>query len=525
MRFLPRRPWPALVANLALGLASGLTQLACSASEEAGSTGITPPPPTTDATVTFDATGTLTLAPGAIQALGVTGAPAASYQVGFALLGDTLDAWLDAATVQADAAGHASVNLHAPSKAATFQVRASLLDDRGMPGPSAERGVAVSKQGFGSVRVTPVYGGARPVTTWTASVVARSTCMDLTTLPAEAPGALVAAAPAGTLPVVDNAPVGPNLAVAVRAGHFAWGCADSAGPTAGGTVDVSVTVIDKPLDLSTASLTVELTYPPPTSFAPFLADITSTLGGAFLPIGSKDGSVVLNAMAALVPSTSAAAFTQSRIDKGWDAVAAQHFAALTPGLRQRVDAWVAAGLLLQTPAIEAGVLAVGKPDHPQVQVTRFGDVDPATAGVMPGPFTWKPQPDDSLLLVGDLGWAPSRFAAAAALAAAQADFPAAQTVPGALAAAAACKTLASKLGAFGTCDAGCVEQLCDAALASRWNAALAAGATGTVGIKASASATVGDAAQPTALTGHWVGAFSDGSVDATVMGDLAATSP
>lgn len=519
MRFLLRCLGPA--ASLALGA----SLLACSVGDGAGGTGV-PSPPTTHATVRFDATSTLTLAPGATQALVVVGDPAASYKVGFALLGDTFDAWLDAPSVDADPSGHATVNLHAPSKASTFQVRASLLDDTGKPGPSAERGVAVSEQGFGSVRVTPIYSGSRPVTTWTASVVARSLCSDLATaLPQEPPGALSATAAKGGQPVVDNAPVGPNLAVIVRADHFAWGCADSAGPMAGGTTDVSVTVIDTPLDLSTASLEVDLTYAPGATFTPLFADITAGLADAFIPVGSKDGAVVLNSMAALVPAGDAAAFAQHRIDKAWDAIAEQHFAALAPGLRQRAAAWVAAGLLLQTPAIAASVVAHGKPGHPDVHVTHFGDVDPVAAGVVPGAFKWSAQPNDSVLLVGDLTWAPSRFAAAAALLPAQQDFPMAVSVPDALVSAGACKALAMKLGSFATCDTACVEQLCGAALAARWNGALATGVTAKVGIKASAAATIGDAAQPKALTGHWVGKFSDGSVDAMVTGDLAATSP
>ena len=73
---------------------------------------------------------------------------------------------------------------------------------------------------------------------WTASVVVIASCADLAaTLPEEPAGALTATAPASGMPVIpENAPVGPNLAVVVRAGHFAWGCADTAAPTPGGTM-------------------------------------------------------------------------------------------------------------------------------------------------------------------------------------------------------------------------------------------------------------------------------------------------
>ena len=514
-----------------LGLAASLVPLACSMADlstgGAGGLGGGAPFPLGDATVSFDTPGTLTLTTGATEALGVTAQPASGFSIGFSLIGNTFDASLDQTTVTADpSTGHASVELHAPSMASTFHVRASLLDADGKPGPSAERGVAVSEQGFGAVRVMPLYVGTRPVSTWTASVVAHATCKSLQgTLPAEPLGSLTATAALGSEPLIDNAPAGLPLAVVVRAEHFAWGCTDSAGPTAGDTIDVSVTVIDKLLDLSTASVSVGLTYTPDAPFAALLADMTGTLTDAFLPVGSKDGTVLLDAMEVLVPTASAATFTQRRMSKSWDALANQHFAALSPGIEERVQAWVAAGLVLQAPVIEAGVAAAGKPSHPSVKVVQFGDLDAITAGVVPGVFTWSAQPNDSVLLAGKLAWAPSRFAAAAALPAAQQDFPQATTVAAALTSAVDCQGLATALGSFGTCDVACVAQLCGVAVTARWNGASTMGPAGWVDIEASAAATVGDAAQPTALAGHWVGTFSDGTLAVMVNGDLTGTTP
>jgi len=42
------------------------------------------------------------------------------------------------------------------------------------------------------------------------------------------------------------APVGPNLAVFVRAGYYMWGCSDESNLRAGETVELAVTIIDKP---------------------------------------------------------------------------------------------------------------------------------------------------------------------------------------------------------------------------------------------------------------------------------------
>jgi hypothetical protein len=453
--------------------------------------------------------------------------------VSFTLVGQPFDAWLDETSTETDpSTGQASVHLHAPSQATTFHVRASLLDAAGAPGPSAERAVAVSKQGFGSVRVQPVYSGHRTVSQWTASVAAATRCKDLTaTLPAEPAGALTATAPGPSEPLIANVPAGPNLAVVVRAGHFAWGCADSPGIVAGQQAVVSVTVVDKPLDLTGANVALGFTYDAEAALlAPLLADAATLLGEAFIPGGSNDGSVVLNAMEALTPAANAAAFALERIDRSWDAIAAQHFAGLSPGLRPQLELWAAAGLAAESPSIAASLAAGPSPAEAAVTVTRFGSEDAAAAGVAPGAvFLWGAQPGDTVLLSGSLVWEPSRFAGAAALGPAQADVPAASSVADALGSLAACPDLAAALGPFGTCDVACVAELCGAAIAARFTGALsassAAGLAGSVNIKATGSATIDDNATATGVDGHFIGTFSEGAVTVTVDGDVGAPPP
>jgi len=508
---------------------------ACGAAGDGGTGGGGggPPVPTDHATVRFDEPGTLALSPGEAAALAVTGDPPAAYRIGFSLLGQPLDAWLDHPSVSADGAGHAAVGLHAPAQATTFHVRASLLDPSGAPGPSADRAVAVSDQGFAAIAVTPVYNGHRTITEWTASVVASTSCADvLPMLPDEPAGALSATGAADGMPVVvDEAPVGAALAVVARAGHFAWGCSDVKATTPGDTLAVSVTLIDKPLDLSSAALDATFSWPAAApDLAPLYAHATLLLGEAFIPSGSKDGAVVLNAMAALVPPASSAAFDQQRIDKGWDAIASTHFAALSPGLKQQLALWTTAGLALEPPSFEAMLTAGADPAQAGVTVLRFGSVDPAQAGVPPGAtFDWSQEPNDKMLIAGSIGWEPTRYAGAAALAAAQVDVPGAASLGVALAAVGDCHGLGVELGGFGTCDAGCVEQLCSAALGARFGAALGAsakaGQLGKVGLKATAEATVGDTAEPVSLTGKWIGDIGDVAVDVSLSGDLTAKAP
>src|SRR5262249_34936452 len=157
----------------------------------------------------------------------------AAYEIRFALLGDSFDASLDEASVIADSQGRANVVLHAPNMSTIFRLRASIEG-----GPSAEAQIAVSDQGFGTVRVLPEYMGTRAVKSWTASVVARAKCADIAPkLPTEPPGALVGTAGAAGYPIIKGAPVGPNLAVTLRAGHYMWGCSDATGLKANDTLD------------------------------------------------------------------------------------------------------------------------------------------------------------------------------------------------------------------------------------------------------------------------------------------------
>src|SRR6185436_10831536 len=128
------------------------------------------------------------------------------------------------------------VKLHAPSAPASFVLRARIKD-----GPVADLAVSVSKLGVGTLEVIPEYDGPREVTEWVASVVAGTTCDAIKAkLPGELEGALVAVSPAQAYPVIQSVPVGPKLAVTVRAGHFAWGCADAHDIAAGASTEVKI---------------------------------------------------------------------------------------------------------------------------------------------------------------------------------------------------------------------------------------------------------------------------------------------
>jgi hypothetical protein len=178
----------------------------------------------------------------------------------------------------------------APSIASTFRLRATIKD-----GPSAEIGVAVSDKGFGTLRVAPLYDGHRVPEEWTASVKAGTTCADIAAaLPDVPEGALEATSGPDEPVLLHSAPVGPNLAVVLRAGRSIWGCTDVADLQAGATRDVEVTVKDGPIDLAATSLDVTLTFTPTGDVQALLVGTTACGGRSY---DGSEAAALLDAMA------------------------------------------------------------------------------------------------------------------------------------------------------------------------------------------------------------------------------------
>ena len=491
------------------------------------------PPAPAAALIHFEQEGTITLAPGKSRSIRVVASPPTTYDVRFALIGDALDGWIESAAVKADASGIATIDLHAPDQPTTFHLRATIVLENGDAGPSVETSVAVSAQGFGTVRVLPQYTGKRTVQAWTASVAARTTCADLAaTLPGEPDGALVAKAAFGAAPLVLNAPVGPNLAVAVRAGHYSWGCADTTALEADGTLDVKVTIVDKPIDLASTDIDLALKYEPDAvAYGALLDGAGALLREAFLPAGAPEAELVLTAMGQATPGDQAALFQAARAALGWNELAAAHFDALEASVGDRCASWIGAGLPLQAHTIKAHLAAkIGAPAVAAVNVLTIGSVDADTAGVpAASPFSWTANPDDTLILGGIIAWQPARYVGAAAFVGAKIVHPGAQTMADALARAADCSGLAAKLQGFGVCDTACVAALCTKGLGDRWSLGLAAstkaGLLGHLSITASGPAQIDDTAKLHGFNGIWLGTVSDTLVSAKVKGSFEGTQP
>jgi hypothetical protein len=480
-----------------------------------------------DAAIRFDDESTLTLAPGEAQVLSVHADPPDAYEVSFVLLGDALDATLDRTVTVADAQGRASVELRAPSSATTFRVRASLKD-----GPSTETAVSVSDVGFGSIRILPKYPGNREITEWVGSVVAHTSCAELGPLPGEADGALISKPtdPNEVPVVVENAPVGPTLAVTLRAGHYIWGCKDETHLVAGKGLDVVVSVIDKPIALSATALDLEFTYEPdvPQDYAAMMGAAAQLLSDTAFPLASPEPAILLDEMEALLPAEDAVSFGAARASLGWDALIAQYWSSKGLALRQQLAAWAASGL--PTSAKLTGELeSVGDAaGQAALTLSTLGGIDAQAAGVPTTHLvTWTADPNDIVHLGGTVFWLPTRFVGAAAVAGAKQELPSVSSVTEAMAALVDCAGLAAALGGFGTCDVACSTDLCEDSLHARWQLGLDASATynqvGEISFAASAAAKVDDVAAPVSFKGSWLGEAKSGGLSEKIGGSAMAT--
>jgi len=480
--------------------------------------------PPEDAAIGFEHAGTLTLRPGETKTVRVTAEPPAPYEVSFYLVGDSLDASLSQSSVVSDPYGQAAVALRAPNGATYFGIRASLQG-----GPSTELPVSVSEQGFGTLDIGPINPGPRATDLWVANVVSGTTCEALAeTLPegpAEAPPP-VSAEPGEPL-LIKNAPVGPNLAVFVRGGHYMWGCADEPNLVAGQSVEVAVHLVNKPIDLSEAVLDVVLGYTAETeAFEGLLDDTAQGMLDAMIGEHPSEAAALLAAMAE--SSTDTAGFEAASTSGSWPLMIETHFASLSTDISDAVHQLADDGMDAQ-PTDMAGRLETVDPatGYALFTVERFGGVSPTDGGV-PAEYlmTLSVDPDDTVRLGGGLFWMPSRHVGTAASQHVAEQQPALAGVGELLGQSVQCPDLASTLGGFGGCDTSCMEQLCVTGLESMWTAALDAsaqlGRVGALTLQASGAASFDDGASLTGFDGSWLGSITNGLLDAKVQGVVSA---
>jgi hypothetical protein len=518
-----------------LAIVAALAAAACSVG--LGDYAPTEPPiiPGPNTTLAFQDTGTLALAPGESRAVSVTTSPPGSYEISFALLDQAKDASLDQAKVVAANNGIATVTLKAPNSPASFRLRASLSD-----GLHVELPVAVSDKGFGSIRAVPVYSGTREVKEWVASVMTGTNCKAIAPLlPDMFEAPQNATAPLGEEPVIDLVPVGPNIAVVVRAGRYIWGCADEPNLKAGEELPVKVTVLNKPIDLGPTDLDVTLTInADPSPLGDVMKSAAVLLTDALLPSTVEEASFeLLNGMEQATPSESTDAFKQKRIDLAWDMTVTQHLATLGVAPKQQVLDWIAGKLMptgeppLVTSHVSGHLKTTGSaPGKAIFTVNKLWDVDAAAAGFPASHLvSWTADASDTVMLGGTIFWMPSQFMGNLALASAQEAMPGVMTMPEALGQLLGCEAIGAALVGYDSCDAVCMADLCKAALASRWemglNASAEAGLIGEITITASGPAKVNDDGAPMSFDGEWLGTISNTVIAAGLKGKAVGVTP
>jgi len=499
-------------------LAGACAMLGCSADDLDSAA---PPPngvPGVNASIAFEQATALALAPGELAGLTVVTKPPKPYGITLYLIGNALDASLDASSEIADATtGRASFTLRAPNQATTFAVRATITD-----GPSAELPVAVSDQGFGTIEITPAYLGQRGTDAWLGRIVSGTTCEALSeSLPADPPGALPGTANDGEPIVIHDAPVGPSLAIFVRAGHYMWGCSDEAKLRAGETTAVSVPIADTPIDPSEASLDLQLGFAPePDPWQAILDDGTSLLLTTFFEGYPDTAAMLLGTMQSLAADPQA--FEQAATDGDWQGALQAHLQAYSVDLAHSLGA-LASTALPKQPQLIAGQVH-GLPDatgHAMFTLLRIGAVAPAQGGV-PSEYLMDLTVDatDTVRLSGSLFWLATAYIGTASEQEALGSGAGYADFTDALSDMAHCPDLT--LSGYSGCDTSCLVQLCRDALASRWALALGASATtntwGEIAIEGSGPATFDDVAALTGFSGNWLGQLSSGSLSTQVTG-------
>ena len=501
--------WPPVSAGAVAALAFAL---ACGASNPG-----TPLPDGGAASIQFDQSGVLTLAPADTAVIDLSGMGVRN--VTLSLAGNYLDAFLDAGTVDLSS-GQGQVTLHAPSSPTTF----SLLASSGAA--SARLDVAVSATGFANVLVTVDYHGKRAAPIVAASAFVETTCQQVGTKAID--GAPLQVETFGDPILLQSVPTDGQIAIKVRIAHYATGCFDVPSLTPGATRDVTVDVFDLPLDLADSTLETRFTFAPDPADAQALEGyFEQVVDGAVLNAsftGSADEpSHLLDAMGAA--SGNATAFASARTQKGWDSTTTSWLSQHLPSMHDRAATWLQG-------AAQAGVGDLtgrldGDAAKPVFTPHALGQLDATAAGITaPLPFVWTGLANDVLSISGMVDAVPSELACAGADARARADVPQSSGVADALQGAIDCSGLGDSLAqngyAFGTCDGTCMSALCTTAIANLWSAGAAALSKTSdallLSLSVAAPADVSDTPQVQSYAGTWVGAFAYGTSQVATKG-------
>ncbi|HEX2672003.1 MAG TPA: hypothetical protein VHM25_14070, partial [Polyangiaceae bacterium] len=399
---------------------------------------------------------------------------------------------------------------------------------------SVLQGLKVIPTGKTTLSVQHAYAGNRPVTQWTATAKAGVSCSDLGSPPRD--GDRINSAGPEDPVVLSNVPVGVDLAVTVRAGHYISGCVNVEALSEGDGNQVLVYASDRALNLAATNLSLHFgatdAHP---GFDKLLQSRAASAESALLGDAKNDVAALLDDMRATALGLDRDAFDLARDDNDWDHALESAFGKTAARrMRDPAQRWLNAGLAaLNAPDALTGKLAAlgsGATFTP----SSVGGASADEAGFS-DPFgaKWSADSSDTVLLGMELSWEPSRLVTALALAPARVEFPEADSVADALALSVDCAQVGQVLlaagsspgvVAFASCDQSCAVSACRSAVATAWARAQQSSDTesDSLSVTATAQATVGDDARATTLSGSWVGVLSTTGGDAQVSGALSA---
>lgn len=499
------------IAALCVGCQSSADLASGGAGGTGGAGGSAPDAGVGATAIAFDPP-SLTLLPGQARTVRVQLAPRASLPVRFTLEGEASDASLDRGDALTDADGVTEVTVTGSSDSNAFVVKA-------VSGATTARlSVSVSDAGFARVSVTPSYGGTRAISAWTASVHVGTTCAELPGIPPP-DGPLLDVALVGTAPEVRDVPAGQRIAVTVRAGYFAGGCAELASAPAGEVVTVLVPVSNRPIDLAATNLDVDLDLAASAGFEHFASGASSD---ALSVLGSDDVAALLDAV--VTASSDPSLVATLRVVSSWDDALRQLWGnSASQHLREGIAAWLAAGAAAapRERAIRAHLVSDGA--APRLTLLEAFGRSPAAFGFasesppdLDG-VGWQADPSDAVLLGARLRFFPSLFLAELA------DGELSNGAVAALAERAQCSAFSTLVDVSGAaCDGACATDLCTAAVAALWqrvrDSSAESGRYDVVDLTASGPATVDDHARPEAFSGQWIGVIGAENAGSSVGG-------
>lgn len=508
----------AVLTTLALlGAAFG-----CSASAENGPGGgeePEPPEPPEVETIEFVPSDTLFLAPSEVSSLTVLVAPRRRQNVTFELLTETagFDGFLFGSEARVRDDGTATVELRAPSIPALFTVRASLPE-----GARTVLSVTVSGEGYGSIEVTPRYEGARTIPQWTASAHINKTCESLDSFWND--GDLTATG--ASRATIENVPSGVPVAVAIRGGQLASGCATLTALRADDAEQVEIDVSDRPIDVMAGTLTLRLGISSSTGvFADHLSEAIASGRGYFRGEHETDAAALLSLMSEGLTPSELAEFNESRETYGLDALvhgAYQEDGPITEAIGRMLGD---AAATLSGPSMFRGQISLAGAAS-QFLLQEVAGIEASKSGFFQG-STWmvSSESGDMLVLGGTLTYEPLRWLGA--IARSQAEASQAGAEPSArILEEANCPLVGQTIfeavssPVFSACDESCLVERCEDKLAPLWESLLAQGPPlTTLQLGISGRAALYGAARVESMQGSWVGRL--GSEDETSVGGTA----